>query len=404
MSSADRVSELLDKWLTSLELHAQYAQLSDLAYSCVQPWPKHDRPTRWVVQIAREKALLLKQHCQARHAAGDEQFAESLELMLTLANLVGLQHIQRFIPLADPARANPIPSEQPANTPDFAALVRAADDATEGEPTRELPRLEEPVSAVRMKPAAAARQARQAAQRDLNTPAMLVGASARPAASQAPAASTKAKVTTPPTHSPNTAGAAKQSMTAAVTPAQTVNGRATTDAAAPRATTSIAAKSLSAKSSSSANTNTASAQAAITPANTPTTKKPIGSVGAGIATDPSRTKPAAAKTGAAIAPTGTNGTISDTQEMPRPINPPMPATKVPTRNAAPAVSASAEPAALSPAEHIVITDAIRFLKWGKPWHELAELVSRIADRPGITQVRRILRTHRTDIEARAGAE
>src|SRR5690606_658177 len=74
MSSADRLSKLMDAWLTSLELHLQYTQLSDLAYSCVQPWPQHDRPTRLVVQIAREKVLQLKQHCDARRAAGDEQF------------------------------------------------------------------------------------------------------------------------------------------------------------------------------------------------------------------------------------------------------------------------------------------------------------------------------------------
>src|SRR5688500_19234338 len=105
MTPADRrITELIDKWLTSIELHLQYTELSDAAYARVQPWPKHDRPTRWVLEVARQKTLELKQHCETRQAMGDSKFAESLELMSCLANLVGIQNIQRFIPLADPAR------------------------------------------------------------------------------------------------------------------------------------------------------------------------------------------------------------------------------------------------------------------------------------------------------------
>src|SRR3990170_6184767 len=105
MTPADRrITELIDKWLTSIELHLQYTELSDAAYARVQPWQKHDRPTRWVLEVARQKVLELKQQCETRQAMGDSKFSESLELMGFLANLVGIQHIQRFIPLADPAR------------------------------------------------------------------------------------------------------------------------------------------------------------------------------------------------------------------------------------------------------------------------------------------------------------
>ena len=42
MSEADkRVSELLDHWLGSLDLHARYLKLDDAEYAKVQPWPKH---------------------------------------------------------------------------------------------------------------------------------------------------------------------------------------------------------------------------------------------------------------------------------------------------------------------------------------------------------------------------
>ena len=107
MTPADRrITELIDKWLTSIELHLQYTELSDAAYARIQPWQKHDRPTRWVLEVARQKVLELKQHCETRQAMGDSKFSESLELMAFLANLVGIQHIQRFIPLADPAKAD----------------------------------------------------------------------------------------------------------------------------------------------------------------------------------------------------------------------------------------------------------------------------------------------------------
>src|SRR6185503_14929591 len=105
MTPADRrIAELIDKWVASIDLHLKYVELSDAAYARVQPWPKHDRPTRWVLEVARQKVLELKAQCETRRAMGDGKYSESLELMAFLTNLVGIQHIQRFIPLADPTR------------------------------------------------------------------------------------------------------------------------------------------------------------------------------------------------------------------------------------------------------------------------------------------------------------
>jgi hypothetical protein len=67
--------------------------------------------------------------------------------------------------------------------------------------------------------------------------------------------------------------------------------------------------------------------------------------------------------------------------------------------AAPLPSAKGGP--VTEIQKLVIEDAVRLLKWGRPWHELAELVARIADRPKVNEVRRILRAHRSTIEARA---
>ena len=51
----------------------------------------------------------------------------------------------------------------------------------------------------------------------------------------------------------------------------------------------------------------------------------------------------------------------------------------------------------------IIADAIRLLKWGKSWHELAELIGRIADRPPVHEIRKVLRAHKAEIESKAAA-
>ncbi len=108
MSAADkRVAELLDRWLASVELHARYLGLDAAAYAKVQAWPKHERPTRWVIDLARTRLNELKRLHAERIAKGDATFAEALELMGFLANLVGSEHVERFIPLATEAPVGP---------------------------------------------------------------------------------------------------------------------------------------------------------------------------------------------------------------------------------------------------------------------------------------------------------
>lgn len=269
MTPADRrITELIDKWLASIDLHLKYVELSDAAYGRAQAWPKHDRPTRWVLEVARQKILELKGQCETRQAMGDGKFSEALELMAFLANLVGIQHIQRFVPLADPSRTEPVVSSA-TSTVEVVQPPRAA-PAQKPRPsgddtTREMPRMRATaVAPPRAAPAAA---------------------SARAAASPAPAAPVRAQ-TAPP---------AKR-----------------TDGAKP----------------------------------------------------PAR---------AAAAP----------QARPAPVV---------AKNAVPSADVRGK----------IVADAIRLLKWGKSWHELAELIERIAERPSAAEIRKVLRANRSDIEAKAG--
>jgi len=237
MTPADRrITELIDKWLASIDLHLQYVELSDAAYARAQSWPRHDRPTRWVLEVARQKLLELKGHCETRQAMGDGKFAESLELMAFLANLVGIQHIQRFVPLADPARESTTSTSQTIESP---TVIRAPPRArpTGDDTTREMPRL--------------------------------------------------------------------------------------------------------------------------------------------------RTAPTAAKASAPSAPT------ARAEQKPA------------TRSAATAKSESPAKPLSGDLKGKIVADAVRLLKWGKPWHELAELIGRIADRPSVPEIRKFLRANKADIEAKA---
>ncbi len=128
-----RLLELLEKWLMSLELHAKYASLDDDSYSKVQPWPEHQRPSRWIIDLAKQKAITLRNSLEERIKMGDAKFSDSLELMTFLANLVGSEHIERFIPLADPATERALGHE----TQD-APTVEAPGPAASG--TREMPK------------------------------------------------------------------------------------------------------------------------------------------------------------------------------------------------------------------------------------------------------------------------
>jgi hypothetical protein len=126
-----RLLELLEKWLTSLELHARYSSLDDDSYWKIQPWIEHQRPSRWIIDLARQKTVALKAQVEERIAQGDATFSESLELMIFLANLVGAEHIERFIPMADPQ------TERVQAPPAVAKTVD--DDAVSG--TREMPKM-----------------------------------------------------------------------------------------------------------------------------------------------------------------------------------------------------------------------------------------------------------------------
>jgi hypothetical protein len=152
MSAADkRIAELLERWAASVELHSRYLALDDAAYSKVQNWPKHERPTRWVVELARTRLLELKRIADERRTQGDAAFAEALELMAFMTNLLGSEHVDRFIPLAQPKTEAPAPSPDPPP---------AAKPSRRSEPQRNESR-----------PAPAARAARSSSPTPRRTPA-----------------------------------------------------------------------------------------------------------------------------------------------------------------------------------------------------------------------------------------
>jgi hypothetical protein len=298
MTPADRrITELIDKWLASIQLHLQYVELSDAAYARAQPWPRHDRPTRWVLEVARQKILELKGHCENRQAMGDSKFAESLELMAFLANLVGVQHVQRFVPLADPARENSGPSTlmEEAPTQEAPALTMVPRLPLGGdETTREMPRL---------KPASG---------RQANSPDDTV-------AQPMPTGPRVVPIVGKP------------------------GSRASSDA--PKL-------------------------AAVAPRPIPPSSRPAqGAM-------PKVTTQAAPRTAA-----------TPMRSVPRVAN-----------EAAPTVTRSAS----TELKGKIIGDAVRLLKWGKQWHELADLIARIADRPTVPEVRKILRAYKSEIEAKVG--
>jgi hypothetical protein len=95
-----RLEELLDRWSASLERHARYLALDDPAYAKAENWPPHQRPSRWVVDLARQRLSDLRAQLKQRRDGGDTGFAEALELMSFLTGLLGSEHLERFIPLA----------------------------------------------------------------------------------------------------------------------------------------------------------------------------------------------------------------------------------------------------------------------------------------------------------------
>ena len=139
-----RLLELLQKWLNSLELHAKYSSLDDDSYWKIQPWVEHQRPSRWIIDLATQKTLALRTHVQERVDKGDTKFSDSLELMIFLANLVGSEHIERFIPVADAQNERSLTPESPsdaARSPsDTVTATTVTATAVSATATREMPK------------------------------------------------------------------------------------------------------------------------------------------------------------------------------------------------------------------------------------------------------------------------
>jgi hypothetical protein len=130
-----RLLELLGRWLESLELHSKYSSLDDDSYWQVQPWSEHQRPTRWIIDLARQKTVALRAQVEQRAKAGDTQFSDALELMAFLANLVGAEHIERFIPVAE-ARNERDLSSKPSDRGSDSTIQQAGTVTA----TREMPK------------------------------------------------------------------------------------------------------------------------------------------------------------------------------------------------------------------------------------------------------------------------
>jgi hypothetical protein len=254
-----RLLELLEKWLKSLELHAKYSSLDDDSYWKIQPWVEHQRPSRWIIDLAMQKSVALRTQIEERVKMGDAKFSDSLELMTFLANLVGSEHIERFIPVADAQNERSLTVEVPVAAPVSTSAITA---------TREMPKF---LGSKRMAPAAGTAQV----------------------------ARTERKAAVP----------AKPAVRAANKPPAT-------------------------------------------PGNS------------GKATPP-----------------------------------PKPAAR-PSPKVAPAAASERDGPAAGAREQ-VIADAARLVQWGRKWFELPELIARMADRPSLPEVRRILKENKSAIDEKA---
>lgn len=134
MGAADeRLEALLARWQASVDLHARCLALDDAAYARVQDWPAHQRPTRWVVELARTRLQELKALLAERRTRNDDGFADALERMAFLTNLLGTEHVERFIPLAKARAATKAASRPQASA--AAAKSKPAAPAKPVDPT-----------------------------------------------------------------------------------------------------------------------------------------------------------------------------------------------------------------------------------------------------------------------------
>lgn len=126
MSEADkRVLDLLDRWYTSLDLHTRYLKLSEAEYARVQAWPKHQRPNKWIIDLAKQRVSELKQQVLERKELGDDEFADALELMGFLTSLLATEHLERFVPMALPGGDSAAQAEAPKAENGATSTVRA---------------------------------------------------------------------------------------------------------------------------------------------------------------------------------------------------------------------------------------------------------------------------------------
>ncbi|MFO0334403.1 MAG: hypothetical protein ACK53C_05115 [Pseudomonadota bacterium] len=418
MSPAEqRVAELVEKWLTSLELHLKYANLTDEAYWQVQPWARHQRPARWILELANTRAHELQRQVQARAAAGDASFAEALELMAFLANLVGVQNIERFIPLAERERENPealgltqstlqpLTSTATLTQPltSTATLVQPLSTTiTQArpllEPTREWQRPSfEAASALMatVQVAAAAPDGDAAAMQDAaphpvadHTVQMPAPASAPPPASPAPTAAATASAPATPAI-PILSGAPV--LTRAALEARMARPAPPTSRAVPPVATGVQPAPP--------------AQPAAPVQKPAPVALPPESATAAPRAKPATAAPKAAAARPAVSPAPPARPAGGGTRT-KPASPPAPGRPTSRRDAKPGAGRgpqgkAGKTAAPSSVDEQVIADAVRLLKWGREWHELAEAIARMADRPGVAEVRKLLRVHKATIESQA---
>ncbi len=317
-----RLLELLEKWLKSLELHIRYSSLDSDSYANIQPWPEHQRPSRWIIDLAVQKTVALRSQVQERIKMADAKFSDSLELMTFLTNLVGSEHIERFIPFADPQNERELRPAAPAVLAVPTAPAAPAAPAVPAVPA---------VLAVPAAPTAPPQTAPDATTGTREMPAFLAakGRDGGPAG-QSPGA---ADATTGTREMPEFVGIKRQ----APPPVGTVHlARAERKPASAKLVPRTAAKhpgKLTAPSKHAA---------------------------AG--------KPAAHDKAAA----------AETEAAPRDSSP------------------------SDTAREQVVADAARLVQWGRKWYELAELIARMAGRPPLPEVRRIIKDNKTAIEKKAG--
>ncbi len=274
-----QIESLLERWQTSLDLHARYAALDDERYWHVQPWPRHERPQRWIIQLARKRILALKRLVTQRQSEGDRAFIEGIEIMGFLATLVGLTSVERFIPLA----------------------------------THETER------------------------RDVLT--------AKPGAPAAKPAVDTSRSRAPPAPRERDGNS------------RTAENR----------------KAVEAGSRTGEHRRTAETTRQMPVLPNSKVYRMLAAQRAGVPLKP----PAAAPPPAPAAPAAKRR------------DPTRPATIKPKK----------PPSTVTQVEHVVIADAVRLLGWGRQWHELADMIARLAERPAPSEIRRILRTYRDQIDA-----